>query len=100
MQIDNMALPGKQVSLHPFPFILLKLSHFMTGDLLNAIETLQLYGCGKTDLSLLNARKGKKVRLESPCKPEYGSLFHLQSVHKLRFPIVKEQKFGDEIHKG
>jgi hypothetical protein len=32
------------------------------GDLLNAIETLQLYSCGKIDLSLLHAKKGKKVR--------------------------------------
>lgn len=37
----------------------------VTGDLLNAIETLQLYGCGKIDLSLLNAQKGKKVRIRT-----------------------------------
>ena len=31
------------------------------GDLLNAIETLQLYSSGKVDLSLLKSKKGKKV---------------------------------------
>jgi hypothetical protein len=34
------------------------------GDLLNAIETLQLYGCGRIDLSLLHLKKGKKVRFQ------------------------------------
>ncbi len=32
------------------------------GDLLNAIETLQLYSTGKVDLSLLKTKKGKKVQ--------------------------------------
>lgn len=31
------------------------------GDLLNAIETLQLYSSGKVDLSLLRQKKTKKV---------------------------------------
>ena len=32
-----------------------------SGDLLNAIETLQLFSSGKIDLSLLKTKKGKKV---------------------------------------
>lgn len=35
------------------------------GDLLNATETLQLFSCGKVDLSLLKQKKGKKVSIQA-----------------------------------
>ena len=36
------------------------------GDLLHAIETLQLYSCGKVDLGLLKGKRGKKVLPRPP----------------------------------
>ena len=44
------------------------------GDLLNAIETLQLYSCGKQDPALLRRKKvGRGARPLSICKPSVQS---------------------------
>lgn len=79
------------------------IAHSVNGDLQNAIKTLQLYGCGKVDLALLRAKKGKKVNCSFQiCCCEACSAYasNLQAMHLHRQVWIANQlssaKGGDQ----
>ena len=60
------------------------------GDLLNAIETLQLYSCGKVDPALLRRKKVGGHNLSQPASPL--CYLTLQKFHLCSGPVMGHQK--------